>query len=106
MRIPRARAKAAYRTARNWRTFDSEAFVSDVANVDWTSTVNRDMTCEQQWNAFSAAMLDVLDAHAPVRRFRVHNPSHPPVSDDTIELMNHRRCAKLNNDPAYHDLDV
>ena len=106
VRIPRAKAKASYRTARNWRTFDKEAFLTDVSNVDWSATITRDMSCEHQWEAFSTAMLAVLDAHAPMRRFRVHNPTHPPITDDTIDLMNQRRSAKLNNDPAYHDIDV
>ena len=106
VRIPSAKAKALYRTARNWRVFDSSAFLSDVTNVDWSTTINRNASCEQQWNDFSATMLSILDAHAPLRRFRVRNPGHPPVSDDTMELMNQRRSAKLCNDPAYHDLDV
>ena len=105
VKIPRAKAKALYRTARNWRVFGSSAFLSDVTNVEW-STINRNASCEQQWNYFSATMLSILDAHAPMRRIRVRNPSHPPVSDDTMELMNQRRSAKLCNDPAYHDLDV
>ena len=86
--------------------FDCYAFLNDVANVDWSSTIARDTSCEEQWHAFSTAMLAVLDAHAPMRRFRVFNPCHPPVSDDTIDLMSQRRQAKISCDPAYQDLNV
>ena len=104
--VPRAKAKASYRTARNWRTFDCNAFLTDVANVDWSTANARDASCEELWHAFSSAMLTVLDAHAPMRRFRVHNPHCPPVSDDTMELMKQRRSALLAHDPVYQDLNV
>ena len=106
VKIPRAKVKGSYRTARNWRTFDCYALLNDLANVDWSSTIARDTSCEEQWHAFSTAMLAVLDAHAPMRRFRVFNPCHPPVSDDTIDLMSQRRQAKISCDPAYQDLNV
>ena len=47
-RIPRCKAKAQYRTARNWRVFNSESFLRDIANVDWSSLVNRRHSCEEQ----------------------------------------------------------
>ena len=100
------KGKASYRTTRNWRTFDDNAFLGDLARIDWSCIISRDAPCEEQWNAFSSAMLAVLDVHAPMRRFRVRNPRHPPVSDETIELMNQRRCAKLTYDDSYHDLNI
>ena len=104
-RIPRCKAAAQYRTARNWRVFNTESFLSDIAKVDWSSVLNRRRSCEEQWDAFSSTLTSILDSHAPVRRFRVRNPKSPPITDETIDLMNQRRAAKLNNDRSYHDLN-
>ena len=104
-RIPRCKPVAQYRTARNWRVFDRESFLNDIANVDWSAIVSRRLSCEEQWDAFSSGLLAVLDNHAPVRRFRVKNQKSPPVTDETAELMQQRRTAKLNGDSAYHALN-
>ena len=56
LRVPRARARASYRTARNWRMFDGEAFLTAVSNVEWSSIVKRDESCESQWHAFSTTL--------------------------------------------------
>ena len=77
VRIPRAKPKASYRTARNWRMFYCCAFLADIQNVDRSSIIAHDSSCEEQWHAFSTALLTVLNEHAPMRRFRVHNPCHP-----------------------------
>ena len=66
VRIPRAKAKASYQTARNWRMFDCCAFLADVQNVEWSSIITRDSSCGEQWDAFSTALLAVLNVHAPI----------------------------------------
>ena len=104
-RIPRCKAKAQYRTARNWRVFNSESFLGDIANVDWSSVMNRRDSCEEQWDAFSAALITILDCHAPFRRFRVRNPKSPSLTDETVDLMSQRRAAKRDSDPSYHTLN-
>ena len=38
-RIPRYKAAAQYRTASNWRVFNTESFLSDIAKVDWSSVL-------------------------------------------------------------------
>ena len=104
-RIPRCKPKAQYRSARNWRAFDGESFLDNVARVDWSSVVNRHHSCEEQWNAFSSTITSILNRHAPAMRFRVRNPKSPPVTDETMELMSQRRAAKRSSDPAYHTLN-
>ena len=96
--IPRAKTTAQYRTGRNWRAFNSSAFLDDLKLIEWNSVVRSNDSCEQQWNSFSAEMMRNLNIHAPMRKFRVCNPSPPPVSDETLELMKERRSAKTAGD--------
>ena len=96
--IPRAKPVHTYKTSRNWREFDRDAFLSDVANVRWNEVVPRGDSCANQWQGFSTEMDRLLDAHAPIRRYRVRNPNPPPVSDETLELMSERRTAKTKSD--------
>lgn len=96
--VPRAKVAPHYRTARNWRTFDARAFLDNLRLTDWNSVVRSSDSCEQQWHSFSSVMMLNLNEHAPLRRFKVHNPSPPPVSDETLELMDERRSAKTIGD--------
>ena len=65
VRVPRVKGKVSYRTTRNWRTFDDNAFLGDLARIDWSCIISRDAPCEEQWNAFSSAMLALLDVRSP-----------------------------------------
>ena len=96
--MPRVRRVPVYRTGRNWRMFDEQAFLTDVRDTDWYEAVKRDATCEQQWDAFAELMNSLIDTHAPVRRFRVRNPAPPPVTDETLDLMCQRREALRSDD--------
>ena len=104
--VPRARRKPEYREGRNWRVFDTESFLADIACVDWHSVVRRGDPCGEQWEKFSCKITKILDTHAPKRVFRVHNPNKPPLADETIELLSQRRAAKANGDPDYDRLNT
>ena len=105
--ISRTRVKPMYRTGRNWRALNPENFIGDVRATDWTTVVRQDDPCERQWERFSTEMNRILDIHVPVRRFRVHNPAPPPVSDDTLDLMQQRREAKNSgNTNLYNELNA
>ena len=104
--VPRAKAKALYRTGRAWKTFDKDAFLTDVVGIDWNTVVNSDDDCDRQWEAFASCVNGLLDVHAPKRRYRVHNPANPPVSLETFDLMAQRRRAKECNDPSYQHLNL
>ena len=54
--VPRAKSKALYRTGRAWKTFDGDAFLTDVAVTDWNSVVNADDDCDRQWEAFVSSV--------------------------------------------------
>ena len=77
-----------------------------VRDVNWRDVVRREESCEQQWNSFSSEMSRILDIHAPIRTYRVHNPAPPPVSDETLDLMSQRREASKNRDETYHRLNT
>ena len=105
MTVPRAKQKTQYRTGRNWRAFNSDAFLRAIKEVDWHSIVKRDETCQQQWQAFSTTFNMILDLHAPIRKFKIFNPRPPPVSIETLDLMKERRRARNNNDITYHEIN-
>ena len=96
--IPRAKSAARYRTGRNWRAFNPQAFINDLCTIDWNLVVRGSDTCEEQWDSFSTKILHYLDKHAPLRRFKIHNPSPPAVTEETLELMSRRRAAKAIGD--------
>lgn len=69
--------------------------------------MNRSESCEHQWDSFSHEVNRILDIHAPIRQFRVHNPTPPPVTDETFDLMTQRRTAKNSQDAeVYRQLNV
>ena len=105
--IPRSKVASRYRTDRNWRAFNAQDFIEDLQVIDWNSVVKNGDSCEQQWDSFSSEMTRVLNDHAPMRRFKVANPSPPPVSDETLDLMNERRSAKSAGDmDTYQILNI
>ena len=104
--IPRVRPVPVYRTGRNWRAFDEQAFLTDVHGTDWHTVVRRGDSCEEQWDSFADVMTSLIDIHAPIRRFKVHNPTPPPVSQETLDLMRQRREALRDADTdAYQRLN-
>ena len=96
--VARTISKPRYRTGRNWRALDCDSFLADVGCTEWGAVVRRDDPCDIQWERFSSEMNRILDVHVPVRRYRIHNPSPPPVTDETLELMCQRREAKNRGD--------
>ena len=51
-------------------------------------------------------MSNILNQHAPIRRYTVRNPNPPPVTEETLHLMKRRKMAKLINDFSYIELKV
>ena len=46
-----------------------------------------------KWDAFLSLFLPILNRHAPVTKMTIRNPTAPPVSEATKELMTRRRKA-------------
>ena len=51
-------------------------------------------------------MSNILNQHAPIRRYKVRKPNPPPVTEETLHLMKQRKMAKLMNDSSYNELNV
>ena len=56
--------------------------------------------------SFTSTLNGLLNVHAPVRRYRVHNPRGLPLTPETLHLMAQRRSAKECNDPSYKHLNL
>ncbi|KAF0313088.1 hypothetical protein FJT64_001673 [Amphibalanus amphitrite] len=74
---------------------------------DWSDVFTSE-TVDGKWRAFLSLYIPVLDKHAPIRSRKVHNPSAPPVTAATKDLMASRRGAlrTLGRDSSeYRDLN-
>ena len=66
-------------------------------DTDW-SPVFSSVDPAEQWDYFLSVALPIFDSLAPVRRIKVRNPTAPPVTADTKELMARRRAALRTSD--------
>ena len=90
--FPRPHCRPAIVMSRSINRIDPDAFVRDLSVCDW-SDVTSAVTVSEQWAAFLGAFMPILDAHAPQRRVKIRNPTAPPVTDPTKQLMRRRRAA-------------
>ena len=74
-------------------------------NIEWHRVVEANEPCEKQWESFSKTLNSVLNKHAPMQTFKIHNPKPPPVSRETPDLMKKRRHARETKDPSYHEIN-
>ena len=104
--IPKYRAKPSYTLSRRLHRMDVSAFQASLFHTDWSPVFSR-AGVSDQWSAFLDLLLPILDYHAPLRRIKIHNPSAPPASDDTLRLMAQRRglLAREGRTPAFLALD-
>ena len=59
--------------------------------MDWTP-VYGSADPEQQWRYFISKALPILDSLAPTRRMKMRNPTTPPISETTKDLIVQRRA--------------
>ena len=105
--VPKPRMTPTVILSRNFKRLDVTAFNYDLNCVDW-SDVFTSPAVGDQWTAFVNHFLPVVDAHAPLRRLTIRNPTAPPVSEATRDLMSRRRAAlSLNgrDSAEYRDLN-
>ncbi|KAF0303980.1 hypothetical protein FJT64_024084 [Amphibalanus amphitrite] len=92
-------------TARCWRKLDVAEAGRLLQCVDW-SPVFESTAPEAQWDYFVKAALPIIDNLAPAKRFKARNPTAPPVTEVTKELMARRRAALRSGDrPLYKELN-
>ena len=58
--------------------------------MDWNLVISQPEVSEQ-WSALINCLIPILDRFAPLKRIKIRNPSAPPVSDITRDLMAQRR---------------
>ena len=97
--VPRHKQpRPTYRKLRDWSQMNLHLFHADLKAINWSQVVPRSDTCEKQWDKFVGSVESILDRHAPVRYVKIRNPSPPPITDDTRELIVRRRQAMAADD--------
>ena len=105
--VPKVRQKPTVIFTRSFRRLDIAALNHDLLDVDWEN-VFAARTVSDQWDAFLSSFVPVIEAHAPLRRVTIRNPTAPPVSAATRDLMSQRRDALQRlgrKSTAYKDLN-
>ena len=90
--VPRDRCKGTIAHSRVFKRIQSEAFLVDLQCCEWQRVFDSP-TVDSKWRTFLSLFLPVLDKHAPIRSRKIRNPSAPPVTAATRDLMALRRGA-------------
>ena len=90
--VPKLRLKPTSILSRSFKRLDHSALIYDLNDVDWDYVFTSE-TISDQWDAFLSIFLHVFNAHAPIKRVSIRNPTAPPVSAATRDLMSQRRAA-------------
>ena len=101
-----SQCQSQFRVAANLSKTVRVIFHLSLCHTDWSPVYSR-AGVAVQWTAFTDLCLPILDFHAPLQRIKLHNPSAPPVSDSTLQLMARRRglLTRDGGTPAFLDLD-
>ena len=103
--VPEYRPARCSMSARCWSRLDVPEANSRLRQVDW-SPVFSSADPASQWDYFTAVTSPIIDGLVPVRRFRARNPTAPPLSDATKQLMARRRAALSDGDrDSYKELN-
>ena len=90
--VPKQRLKPTIISSRSLSRIDISALNYDLQLVDWNSVFTA-ATVSEQWDTFLSNFLPIIDDHAPLKRITIRNPTAPPVSAATRDLMSRRRAA-------------
>ena len=101
MPLPDCRPVPRTLTARCWRKLDVTEANRRLYSVDWRPVFNSADPGEQ-WNYFLAVTLPIIDSLAPVKRIQVRNPTAPPVTEATKDIMTQRRAALRASDHDWY----
>ena len=105
--LPVKRRKRLTVSSRSLKRIDMPLFLHELISADW-SPVFRSVRVTEQWDSFTRIFMPILDRQAPVRDITIRNPTAPPVSEATRDLMARRRRAlrDLGRDShEYRDLN-
>ena len=90
--VPKQRVKPTVISSRSFNRLDVAALNHDLQLVDW-GNVFSSTTVGEQWDTFLTNFLPIIADHAPLKRLTIRNPTAPPLSAATRDLMSQRRAA-------------
>ena len=90
--VPKQRVKPTIISSRSFNRLDVAALNHDQQLVDW-GNVFSSTTVGEQWDTFLTNFLPIIDDHDPLKRLTIRNPTAPPLSAATRDLMSQRRAA-------------
>ena len=103
--VPEHRPPQCSVTARCWGRFDVAEANRHLRCIDWLPV----FSCADpasQWDYFVGKVTPILDSLAPMKRLKVRNPTAPPITGETRQLMSQRRtCLRYGNRDQYRDLN-
>jgi len=68
-------------------------FIDCLHRADWQH-VYRQPSTAHQWQGFLDLFIPILDSFAPIKKVKIRNPTGPPITDQTRDLMRQRRAAR------------
>ena len=90
--VPKPRKQAIVIPSRSFNRVDAPSLNHDLLSADWDDVFSAATVCEQ-WDAFLTQFLPIIDDHAPLKNVTIRNPTAPPVSVATRDIMKNRRAA-------------
>ena len=100
--------------SRNLKRVDTDSFINELLNTDWTSVFDADSTVEK-WQAFVSIFLPCLDEVAPVRPVQPRSAGAPPITPlaacshaitpETRALLGHRQRSLRLGSADYKEIN-
>ena len=89
---------------RSYRTYDKNAFINDLKEVDWDLVTNRD-NINSAVNGWNEMFLNIANRHAPLKQPRVKGIQIPWMTSNLNQAMrdrdyHHRKAIKSQS--SYH----
>ena len=95
--VPRFKRPGRSIRSRGWSRIDFEDLQLRLADIDWSPVFSSSHPGEQTEHLIRS-VLAVLDDIAPVRTVKLRNPTAPPITNETKQLMSRRRIALANGE--------
>ena len=90
--LPKQRLKPTVIQSRSFNRMDVHSINQELLTVDWHE-VHNSMLVADKWQAFLDNFLPVFDDHAPLKNVLIRNPTAPPASAATREIISRHRSA-------------
>lgn len=90
--VPKQRLNPAVIQSRSFKRIDVHSFNRDLMATDWEDVLSS-TSVSDKWQAFLDRFIPVMDDHAPLKNITIRNPTAPPVSAATRDMMSQRRSA-------------